>query len=190
MANNCTSKAVYQSLVYCPGEQITPGIRSTLFYIPARDITKWPVADKAAGKLVGNFELKTGKKWLHIKGVKSQGNVESAPQGEKPYKSFDVTANAFVPGLKPAVVGWANQAANDDLIFAVQEPDGTIKIVGYEYGEVDVNPTGATGSVSGDTVGETCAITCNMPYQPLAVEGIASLGEIDDPYEDVDEAQE
>ena len=176
----CESQNVYTSIKRCPGETIAPGIRATVWFIPAADIETWPTADPAAGKLTGEFTLKEGKKWLTAKGVKSQGGVQSDPVGEKPFKSFNVTLTVLVAGLSAGVVGFANMASNDDLVFSVQEPDGTIKVIGYEFGDVDVNPTGNTGSSSGDTVGETCAITCNMPYQPLALSGIAALGAVDE----------
>lgn len=175
----CTSANVYASIKRCPGEIITPGTRESVWFIPAADITAWPTASPSTGKLTGSFTLATGKKWFTLKGMSKQGNAEAAPVGEKPCKSFDVTLNVFIPGLAAENVGWANMASNDDLVFAYQEKDGTIKIVGYEFGDVDVAPTSNTGQASGDTVGQTCAITCNMPYQPLAVTGISSLGAID-----------
>ena len=180
---SCTTSSVYKALIHCPGTIIAPGIRSNVWFIPKDDIETWPTADVSAGNYgsAGKFTLKTGKKWYTIKGIKSQGSVESAPTGEKPCKSFDNTLNVFVPGLSADVIGWANQASNDDLVFAFQGSDGSIKIIGYEYGEVDVAPTSNTGSGSGDNKGETCAITCDMPYQPLVlVGGLTSLGDIDD----------
>ena len=178
----CSSAAVYGSIAHCPGDIIAPGVRATVWFIPQADIASWPTADPKKGNYgeSGQFTLVEGKKWYTIKGMKSQGNATAEPVGEKPAKSFDVTLNVFVPGLKDEVIAWANQASNDDLVFAYQQADGTIRIVGHEYGECNVNPSMATGSGSGDQVGETCAITCNMPYQPLSVSGIAALGAIDE----------
>lgn len=177
----CTSKNVYGNVGYCPGDIITPGIRATVWFIPHDDIASWPTPQAEKGNYGdGTFTLVEGKKWHTIKGMKSQGNAVAEPQGEGVAASFNNTQNFFVPGLKDEVIGWANMAVRDNLVFAYQQADGKIRIIGYEYGDTVTAPTMNTGSASGDNVGETVAVTCNMPYQPLSVSGIAALGAVEE----------
>lgn len=178
----CTSAAVYKNITHCPGDVVTPGIRAKVFFIPVADIASWPTPDPLNGKYAeeGKFTLAEGKKWHTIKGMKSQGNATAEAVGEKPLCTFDVTLNVFIPGMKDEVIAFANKAVNDDLVFAYMTQDGTVRIIGTEFGDCQVKPSLATGSNSGDQCGETCAITCNMPYQPLSLSGLAALGAIDD----------
>ena len=178
----CTSAAVYKNIKHCPGDLVTPGIRAEVFFIPKADIASWPTPDPNNGVYTSEakFTLQEGKKWHTIKGMKTQGNVKAEPTGEKPICTFDVTLNVFVPGTKNEVIAFANMAVNDDLVFAYMTQDGALRVIGTEFGDVDVKPSLDTGSKSGDNCGETCAITSNMPYQPLALADISCLGAVDD----------
>lgn len=42
MAVDCTSKGMYESLSWCPGQTSQPGLRNKVYFIPKSWITKWP----------------------------------------------------------------------------------------------------------------------------------------------------
>ena len=48
MATNCDAKTLYKSLGFCKGTTILPGIRTTVYYIPKRDIVTWPTLPTTA----------------------------------------------------------------------------------------------------------------------------------------------
>lgn len=48
MAKECTNAALYDSLPFCKGKTILPGIRSRLYYVPKRDIVSWPTLPDTA----------------------------------------------------------------------------------------------------------------------------------------------
>ena len=80
--NNCTAKTLYKSLGFCKGTTILPGIRTTVYYIPKRDIVTWPTLPDTAtatmgelAKYTGNFVLESDKKWLKIDLIDNKGKI-------------------------------------------------------------------------------------------------------------------
>ena len=89
MAKVCTNSALYDSLNFCKGKTVLPGIRSRLYYIPKRDIVKWPTlpdtAEDGMGELAtytGDFVLEADKHWNYIDLIDNKGSgqgPESVP---------------------------------------------------------------------------------------------------------------
>ena len=46
----CNDKNMYQSLNWCQGKPVYPGIRSKAYYIPKRSIVKFPVLPDEVAK--------------------------------------------------------------------------------------------------------------------------------------------
>ena len=152
MNKTCENMALYQSLRFCQGKTVLPGVRNRIYAIAKRDISKWPVLpDKPTENIseiatyTGDFTLAADKKWVRIDLVSEKGNITYEVQGEKPSRTFLNKFTAVHPEGSAAALGFARQAAADDLVFLVQQRDGSYRVLGCEAFETDVKPTGDTG---------------------------------------------
>lgn len=180
---NCSSIGIYESLRFCQGNTVLPGIRQHVYCIPKRKITKWPtlpdVGAAAAdmSKLAsysGDFTLEADAKWLRIDLALNKGNIEYETQGEKPSRTFLNKLTVSHPGNSEAALGFARQAVADDLVFAVPQRDGKYRILGSEMFETDIKPKGATGEgvtgeISSDLEIEATDV-CPSPFYPGKLE--------------------
>ena len=87
----CAAGAPYDSLRFCQGQRVIPGIKNKSYYIAKRDIVKWPTLPdpsatgttlKTAAVYAGDFTLAADKKWKSIDLALNKGNLEWETQGE------------------------------------------------------------------------------------------------------------
>lgn len=175
MAKECTNAALYSSLQYCKGKPMLPGIRSRLYFIPKRDIVKWPTlpdtAETEMGELAtyeGDFTLASEAKWKFIDLVDNKGKIESESQGDKPARSFLNKTSVTHPETDEEATGFARQANYDDFVYLVQVRSGKFRVLGSEMFPTDTKPKQDSGEgVTGD-FGTTLDIestdVCPAPY--------------------------
>ena len=91
----CTDAALYESLNYCQGKSILPGIRQKVYVARKSDIVKWPtLPDTAASAMnelatyTGNFEMAGDATFHSIQLTLNKGQIEWESQGEKPSRTF------------------------------------------------------------------------------------------------------
>ena len=159
----CSAAAIYGAINFCPGQVVLPGIRRRAYYIRKEDIVTWPanpvltalragtaITASTAAVLTGEFTLATGKKWQLLDVEVSRSNVESEPQGEVHSRTYLNRATLYHNTTDKAVSGFAAAAANDDLVFLIQQADGRFRLVGSEVFDtkVDVNLSLGQGATS------------------------------------------
>ena len=175
MAKECTNAALYSSLQYCKGKPMLPGIRSRLYFIPKRDIVKWPTlpdtAETGMGELAtyeGDFTLASEAKWAYIDLVDNKGKIESESQGDKPARSFLNKTSVTHPETDEEATGFARQANSDDFVYLVQVRNGKFRVLGSEMFPTDTKPKQDSGEgVTGDfgtTLDIECTDVCPAPY--------------------------
>ena len=93
----CNTSNLYESLRFCDGITVTPGIRRRAYVISQDDIVKYPELPKLSDEnvkmselatLIGDFVLAADKVFKVIDLDDSASNVTSESQGEKPSKTF------------------------------------------------------------------------------------------------------
>lgn len=150
----CANSAPFDSLRFCAGSRVIPGIRSLVYYIPKSDILTWPTlpseteAEATLSSLAtykGDFTLRADKKWQRIDLTTNKGNVEWETQGERPSCTFLNKLTASHPGTADQAAGFCRIAQNADLIFLVQQRDGRFRVLGNEMFETIVKPKGSLG---------------------------------------------
>lgn len=175
MAKECTNAALYSSLQYCKGKPMLPGIRSRLYFIPKRDIVKWPTlpdtAETEMGELAtyeGDFTLASEAKWAYIDLVDNKGKIVSESQGDKPARSFLNKTSVTHPETDEEATGFARQANSDDFVYLVQVRNGKFRVLGSEMFPTDTKPKQDSGEgVTGDfgtTLDIECTDVCPAPY--------------------------
>ncbi|MGN1307094.1 MAG: hypothetical protein ACI4V3_05445 [Faecousia sp.] len=176
MATNCDAKTLYKSLGFCKGTTILPGIRTTAYVIPKKDIVKWPTLPEIAGATdmaelatyKGDFVLESDKKWLKIDLVDNKGKIECESQGDKPARTFLNKITLSHPESDAAAAGFARQANSDDLVYLIQRRNGKFRVLGNEMFDTDTKPKQDSGEGMTGDQGTTLEISvtdmCPAPY--------------------------
>lgn len=155
--SECVSTDLYQSLGFCQGMPVLPGIRRRAFYTRKDNILAWPalpaLADGASMDKIavydGDFTLAADKTWKSMDLLTAKSDVSCEAQGEKPSVTVVNKATLLHSGTDEEATGFCRLALNDDLIFLVQQRNGKFRVVGNEMFETSVKPSQTTGQ--GDT---------------------------------------
>lgn len=144
--------ALYESLEFCQGKTIMPGIRQKVYVARKRDIVSWPTLPDTAktdmrelAVYAGNFTLAADKKWLAVDLTLNKGQVEWESQGESPSRTFLNKATFYHPEIDEDAAAFSRQANTDDLVYLVQQRDGKWRVLGNEAFQTDTKPKGSTG---------------------------------------------
>lgn len=185
MAVDCTSKGMYESLAWCPGQTSTPGIRRKVYFIPKSWIAKWPTLPAIDGvvedmgklaTLEGDFVLAADKKWQYIELLTTKSSINSETQGEKPSPTFLNKATLVHAGTDEEATGFARQANVDELIFLCQQRNGKFRVVGSEAFDSSVTISQTSGEGDTGTAGTTleaqCTDICPSPFYTGKIETV------------------
>lgn len=174
------------SLKWCAARSNMPGIKRRVYFIPSRDIVKWPtLASKSetAGdpKLVtyeGKFTLAEGAKWQYLDVLTKKSSVECVPQGEKPSKSYLNKATFLHPGTAQEATAFARTALNDSYVYVfVVANSGEMRVIGNDSFDTETNVTVRTGAEGSSDAGTTIEVEvtdfCPAPFysSDLQLEG-------------------
>lgn len=182
MATDCTTTDMYESLKWCEGKTVLPGIRPKVYFIKKANIVKWPklpdIGDTQSMKdlaiYVGNFVLAADKNWLTLNSLSTKSNVTSEVQGEKPSRTTLNKCSIKHPGTEEDAAGFCRQAMADDLVFLVQQRNGKFRVMGCEEFEADIKPSlalgeGVTGE-AGTTIEIEATDVCPAPFYQGKIE--------------------
>lgn len=182
MATDCTTTDMYESLKWCEGKTVLPGIRPKVYFIKKANIVKWPklpdIGDAQSMKdlaiYVGNFVLAADKNWLTLNSLSTKSNVTSEVQGEKPSRTTLNKCSIKHPGTEEDAAGFCRQAMADDLVFLVQQRNGKFRVMGCEEFEADIKPSlalgeGVTGE-AGTTIEIEATDVCPAPFYQGKIE--------------------
>lgn len=151
-APTCSDAKLYNSLVFCEGKTLNPGVRSRIFAISKKDIVSWPTLPATATSKMGeyaayegNFTLAADKKFIAIDVIDTKGNVSCASQGEKPSKTFNNTYNPTIPTTAEEATALAAILNAGDFVFVVITRDGKARVLGNEMFQTNVDVTQSLG---------------------------------------------
>lgn len=171
----CNNTALYESLEYCKGKPILPGIRPEVLACPKRDIVKWPVLPESAKTNMkelavyqGSFTLAADKKWVKVGLTKNKGEVTSEAQGEDPSRTFVNKATFTHPETDEEATAFARQALYDDFVYIFRQRNGKYRVLGNEAFETVTSPGQKTGEgttgESGTTFDVEVTDVCPAPF--------------------------
>lgn len=166
----------YDDLTYCYGKPVLGGIRPAVYAIPQSELITFaklrveasstPQSDMAV--LKGDFIPAPSSYWRKIDIVPTKGSLTWETQGEHPARTFLNKAKFVFPGTCEEATAFARQAVHDFLIFAVQQTDGSWRILGSLEFPADVQVSGGTGEGLGGEVGINIEVTatdlCPAPF--------------------------
>lgn len=177
MAQKCSNSSLYDSLRFCDGTAVIPGIRRRVFFVSKSNIVSYPklpnVDDEGVdmGKLAtyeGNFGLAADTKFKFIELDDTASNVEADSQGELYAKTFLNKATFKHPGKDEEATGFCRLANNSDLLFLYQERNGKFRVLGNDKFTTNVKPQQSSGAKETDASGTTLNIevsdVCAAPF--------------------------
>jgi len=175
MAKTCTNTALYESLKYCKGKPVLPGIRQRGYYISKDDITKWPTLPETATTAMseiaiysGSFTLAADKTFHAIDFTLNKGSISWETQGDAPARTFLNKATLNHPEIDEDAAAASRQMLYDDIVFVIPQRDGKWRVLGNEKFATDVKPQGTTGEGTSGDVGTTLEIEvtdlCPAPF--------------------------
>ena len=177
MSENCAAMNLYDSVRFCDGTTVMPGVRRKAYFISQDNIVRYPELPKLSdeevqmGELatyVGDFTLAADAKFKVIDLDDSASNVVCESQGEKPSKSFLNKATFKHPGKGEVATGFARLANASNLLFIYQERDGAFRVIGNQMFSTNVKPTQESGAKETDASGTTLNIevsdVCPAPF--------------------------
>lgn len=173
------NKDLYNSLDWCEGQQVLPGIRRRVYYTPKRSIVKWPklpsevaangnFSDLAVYK--DDFVLAAGLHWRHLDVVATESPVNCESQGEIPSVTSLNKATFKHPGTEEEATAFARRATSDDMVYLVQQKNGKFRVLGNEMYDTVTKVKQDLGAVVTDKVGTTLEVEvtdlCPAPFYP------------------------
>lgn len=175
MSKTCTNTALYDSLKYCKGKTILPGIKQHGYFIPKDDIVAWPTLATVASKAVtelsvysGNFTIASDKKWHRIDFTQNKGSISWETQGDVPARTFLNKATLNHPEIDEEAAAITREMLADDIVYVIPQRDGKWRVLGNESFPTDTKPQGTTGEGTSGDVGTTLEIevtdVCPAPF--------------------------
>ena len=174
---DCASFGLYESLEFCKGKTVLPGIRQVVYFIPSDQIVSFPTlpdtaaADADMGKIAtyeGDFVLAADAKFHKLDVLTTASNITSASQGEKPSKTFVNSSTLKHADTSAKATGFCRMANTDNLIYIVQQRDGQFRVLGNEAFETNTNPSQDSGMNVTDASGTQLEVTvtdvCPAPF--------------------------
>lgn len=174
---NCSPQVFpYDDLTYCYGKPVLGGIRPAVYAIPRSELIGFAklrtdesgTSQENLAVLKGEFIPVPGSYWRKLDIVPTKGSLTWETQGEHPARTFLNKAKFVFPGTCEEATAFARQAIHDFLIFAVQQTDGSWRILGSPEFPADVQVSGGTGEGLGGEVGINIEITatdlCPAPF--------------------------
>lgn len=168
---------LYESLDWCQGKTILPGIRSRVYYTPKRSILKWPkLPDEIAedGKFSdlavykGDFVLAAGVSWRHLDVITTDSPVNCESQGEVPSVTSLNKGTFKHPGAEEEATAFARKATSDDMVYLVQQRNGKFRVIGNEMYETITKVKLELGAAVTDKAGTTLEVEvtdiCPAPF--------------------------
>lgn len=175
--NECASFGLYESLDFCKGKTVLPGIRQVVYFIPFDQIVSFPKLpdlddDDADMEKIAtyedNFVLVADAKFRTLDVLTASSNITSASQGEKPSKTFLNSSTLKHAGTSAKATGFCRMANADNLIYVVQQRDGQFRVLGNDKFESNTNPSQDSGMNVTDASGTQLEITvtdvCPAPF--------------------------
>lgn len=125
-----TCDIVQNSLDWCEGRTVLPGIKRRLYFIKKSDIADWPLLDEDTQSYSGSFTLVADAYWKHIDILADKSQLTSEAQGEYPSQTQLNKLTAVHPGVEEEV----NQAIpglnNCDNVYLVPTTSGKWRVLG------------------------------------------------------------
>ena len=138
LKTRCADDAdLYEDIDFCMGDKSLPGTRNHGYYVPRRDIVKFPrPAGSSAEKLEDvaviktNIVLAADKTWKRFDLVPNESEPNCKNQGSYGSKTMLNELSLVLPGTGKKETGFISMVNNDDVVFLIPMADGKCRLFG------------------------------------------------------------
>lgn len=162
MAKTCFN--LQQSLAWCQGKAVLPGIKRRLFYLSKSKIVGWPTLPRdengnyISATYQGNFTLASDAKWKYLDVLPDKSQVTSEAQGEAPSQTQLNKLTAVHPGTDANASAAAIYMNNNDNVYIFETMDGQYRVIGSEMYEVKTTVAQDLGQGAAGTASTTISV--------------------------------
>jgi hypothetical protein len=159
---NCSS--VQQSLSWCEGQPVRPGIKKRAYYTSKSLIVKWPSRDlddngkPKNANLIGSFKLQENATWKHIDHLPAKAEFKSETQGEYPSQTQKNSATLVHPSVGVEATAATAYLTNSDNVYLVEDAAGNFRVLGCEEYETTTTVAQDNGQSPTGSAATTIAI--------------------------------
>ena len=170
--------ALYEDIDFCMGEKSLPGTRNHGYYVPRRNIKKFPrPAGSAAEKMEdvavikSNIELYADKLWKRFALVPNESEPTAEGQGSYGSKTMLNKITLVMPGTGKKVTGLISQMNNDDVVFLIPMADGKCRLFGSPLYQAEIAVSQAYGKAATDANTTTVEVSVTDEFAAPFYEG-------------------
>lgn len=170
--------ALYEDIDFCMGEKSLPGTRNHGYYVPRRNIKKFPrpvgsAAEKMEDVAVikSNIELYADKLWKRFALVPNESEPTAEGQGSYGSKTMLNKITLVMPGTGKKVTGLISQMNNDDVVFLIPMADGKCRLFGSPLYQAEIAVSQAYGKAVTDANTTTVEVSVTDEFAAPFYEG-------------------
>ena len=170
--------ALYEDIDFCMGEKSLPGTRNHGYYVPRRNIKKFPrpvgsAAEKMEDVAVikSNIELYADKLWKRFALVPNESEPTAEGQGSYGSKTMLNKITLVMPGTGKKVTGLISQMNNDDVVFLIPMADGKCRLFGSPLYQAEIAVSQAYGKAATDANTTTVEVSVTDEFAAPFYEG-------------------
>lgn len=170
--------ALYEDIDFCLGDKSLPGTRNHGYYVPRRDIMRFPrPAGSAATKMEdvavikSNIELYADKLWKRFALVPNESEPTAEGQGSYGSKTMLNKITLVLPGTGKKVTGFISQLNNDDVVFLIPMADGKCRLFGSPLYQAEIAVSQAYGKTATDANTTTVEVSATDEFAAPFYEG-------------------
>lgn len=170
--------ALYEDIDFCMGDKSLPGTRNHGYYVPRRDIVKFPRPAGSSAETMedvavikSNIILAADKQWKRIDLVPNESEPTSEGQGSFGSKTMLNKITLVLPGTGKKVSGFISQLNNDDVVFLIPMADGKCRLFGSPLYQAEIAVSQAFGKTATDANTTTVEVSVTDEFAAPFYEG-------------------
>ena len=168
--------ALYEDIDFCMGEKSLPGTRNHGYYVPRRNIKKFPRPAGSAkmedvAVIKSNIELYADKLWKRFALVPNESEPTAEGQGSYGSKTMLNKITLVMPGTGKKVTGLISQMNNDDVVFLIPMADGKCRLFGSPLYQAEIAVSQAYGKAATDANTTTVEVSVTDEFAAPFYEG-------------------
>lgn len=170
--------ALYEDIDFCMGDKSLPGTRNHGYFVPRRDIKKFPrPAGSAATNMEdvavikSNIELYADKLWKRFALVPNESEPTSEGQGNYGSKTMLNKITLVLPGTGKKVTGFISELNNDDAVFLIPMADGKCRLFGNPLYQAEISVKQTFGKTATDANTTTVEVSVTDEFAAPFYEG-------------------
>lgn len=162
-----------EDILWADGQDNYAGIRSIVRYAYINDIEVFPEVPTTPTSLEDRVTIsdaitfKAGKGWSKIYTTPETAKFDCNNVGERDGVSWENMLEFFHPGSAAQLMGFADAAKNSNLVYLVEELNGTKRLVGSKVIPSETKTNFTSAQAIAERKGATVTVRAIGPIAPI-----------------------